>query len=99
MTKPAGPVTRLTAVAGRDAARACPRIICIRPWQNTCETSGTCQGHGVRIGAPVTTGEHACVNVSDDAAHMGGQVYTWDIIRVVAMAGMKPNGVYAQWWR
>jgi hypothetical protein len=38
------------------------------------------------VGAPVNTGEHECVNVSDDEANMGGPVYTFNIIRVVAMA-------------
>ena len=57
ITKPAGPVTGLTAVAGREAARPCPRIVCIRPCQNTRETSGTWKGHGGRRGASVNTGE------------------------------------------
>jgi hypothetical protein len=39
------------------------------------------------------------VNVSDDEAHMGGQVYTGDLISVVAMACMTPNYFYAQGWR
>jgi hypothetical protein len=59
--------------AGRSAARPCPCLGCILPVQNTRETYGKCQGHGVRFGAPVKTGEHECVNVSDDEAHMGGR--------------------------
>ena len=42
-----------------------------------------------------TTGEHACVNVSDDAAQMGRQVDTFDIIRGMARAYMKPKYVYS----
>jgi hypothetical protein len=43
--------------AGRYAASPCPRIACIRPCQNTSETSGKSKGNGVWFGAPVKTGE------------------------------------------
>jgi hypothetical protein len=99
MTTPAGPLTGLTAVAGRSAVRPCPLIGFIRPCQNTHATSGKCQGHGVRFGAPVNTGEQEGVNVADDEANLGGQVDTWDIIKVVARTCMKPNDLYATWWR
>jgi hypothetical protein len=95
--------------AGRDAARPGPRLVGIRPCQNTSETYGKCKligdgghapmcdcqntsetygkckGPGVWCGASVKTGQQEYVQVSDDAAHMGGPVYTLDIIRVVAM--------------
>ena len=51
-----------------------------------------------QVGAAVNTGEQACVNVSDNEANLGGQVYPCDIIRVVARACMKPNDFYATWW-
>ena len=43
------------------------------------------------MGAPVTTGEHAGVTVSDEAAKMGGQVDTYDLISVVARTYIQPN--------
>jgi hypothetical protein len=94
-------VWRLSLVVstGRAAARPCPRIVCIRPCQTTRETYAPCPGHGGRCGAPVTPGAHACVHVSDDAAQMGGQVSTGDLIRVGAMAGMNPNDGSAHGWR
>jgi hypothetical protein len=85
--------------AGRDAVRPCPRITFIRPCQNTRETYGKCQGPGVWFGASLKTGQQEYVQVSDDEAHMGGPVYTFDIIRVVAMACMKLNDFSSQWWR
>jgi hypothetical protein len=57
--------------AGRSAARPCPRLGCILPYQNTRETSGQCQGTGVWCRAPVKAGEPSCVTVSDDEAHTG----------------------------
>jgi site-specific recombinase XerD len=68
----------LAAMTGRHALMA--RLLyggglrlleCLRPCQNTRETYGKCQGHGARCGAPVKTGEQACVHVSDDEAKMG----------------------------
>jgi hypothetical protein len=60
--------------AGRYTARPCPRLVIIRPVQNTRETSEKCQGNGVRCGAPVKTGEHWGVNVLDNEANRGGRV-------------------------
>src|SRR6266511_751620 len=57
--------------AWRYAARPCPRLVCILPFQNTREKYGKCQGNGGWFGAPVKTGEQSCVKVSDDEANMG----------------------------
>ncbi len=68
----------------------CPRIVMHPTVSDNTRDLGY-RAMGVRIGAPVKIDRQACVNVSDDAAKMAGQVYTCDIISVVARTYIQPN--------